>query len=51
MKKQLSIYPLRLPTSLKAAVTEISNADARASTSSWRGRWARRLASTTLEPG
>jgi len=27
MKKQLSTYPLRLPTSLKAAVAEISKAD------------------------
>jgi hypothetical protein len=27
MKKQLSTYPLRLPTSLKAAVTEISKTD------------------------
>ncbi len=27
MKKQLSTYPLRLPTSLKTAVAEISQAD------------------------
>ena len=27
MKKQTSTYPLRLPASLKAAVTEISKAD------------------------
>lgn len=27
MKKQLSTYPLRLPTSLKVAVAEISQAD------------------------
>ena len=27
MKKLLSTFPLRLPTSLKAAVAEISNAD------------------------
>ena len=27
MKKSLSTYPLRLPTSLKAAVSEISRAD------------------------
>ena len=27
MKKQLSTYPLRLPTSLKAAIAEISKAD------------------------
>ena len=27
MKKQLSTYPLRLPTSLKAAVAELSRAD------------------------
>ena len=27
MKKQLSTYPLRLPTSLKTAVVEISKAD------------------------
>ena len=27
MKKQLSTYPLRLPTSLKTAVAEISKAD------------------------
>ena len=27
MKKQLSTYPLRLPTSLKSAVAEISRAD------------------------
>ncbi|MCY3970881.1 MAG: toxin-antitoxin system HicB family antitoxin [Acidobacteria bacterium] len=27
MKKQLSTYPLRLPTSLKTAVAEISRAD------------------------
>ena len=27
MKKQVSTYPLRLPTSLKAAVAEISKAD------------------------
>ena len=27
MKKQIATYPLRLPVSLKAAVTEISKAD------------------------
>ena len=27
MRKQISIYPLRLPTSLKAAVAEMSAAD------------------------